>query len=147
MARESIQNRGVRLASTPSTKITPPPRPSLFPRARKSRRRSLRQPQTSSRNRFALFLALLAIVGQLGFEPAHIRHHLQDGACETTSTSTHDECADCAIFHSGVASPPALEIGLVPPSIALTFVILTALPEETLLPIVCNSRAPPSYFA
>jgi hypothetical protein len=95
----------------------------------------------------ALVFTVLAIFGQIGFEPAHILHHLRDSACETTSTASHDECADCAIFHSGAASSPALEIAVVSRSVALGFEVSAVVADESSLPVARNSRAPPSNLA
>jgi hypothetical protein len=90
-----------------------------------------------------LALALFAVLGQLWIQPAHILHHLEDGACESHSTTTHDECSQCAVYHSGTFSVPEVEFQLHTDTVEHTVLEALVVPAPRRMPGSVRSRAPP----
>jgi hypothetical protein len=87
-------------------------------------------------------VVLVAVIGQLCLQPAHIVHHLREDSGHDPA-STRDDCAQCAVFHGGGQSLPEIEAEFSPTVSAVPLEEIERVVRPVLLTISATSRAPP----
>jgi len=90
------------------------------------------------------FLALLAMLGILSFDAAHVFHHLQDDQAPLSHDVDSHGWWDGILFHTGTIVEPVFLIPI--PAHRVVARILFDLPDQTHATplLVFDSRAPPA---